>query len=96
MLRKMGYDGQGLGKSRQDILSPVVDTLKVKHEGLGSNGKWENPMTMKTTFVKSKDMVVLACSLKQREAVKEEGSTLPLHASYGQLKKYSDEESENT
>jgi hypothetical protein len=62
LLRKMGYDGQGLGKRRQGILSPIVATLWVKHEGLGFNGRGENPMTMKTTFVKVKDMTELACS----------------------------------
>jgi hypothetical protein len=50
----MGYDGQGIGKRRQGILSPIVATPWVKHEGLGFNGRGENPMTMKTTFVKEK------------------------------------------
>jgi hypothetical protein len=34
LLRNMGYDGQGLGKRRQGIISPIVVTLRVKHEGL--------------------------------------------------------------
>jgi hypothetical protein len=48
LLRKMGYDGQGLGKRRQGILSPIVATPRAKHEGLGFDGRSENPITMKT------------------------------------------------
>jgi hypothetical protein len=93
LLRQMGYDGQGIGKRRQGILSPIVATSRVKHEGLGFDGRGENPMTMKTTFVKVKDMAELAYSFEESEIVKEEGSTLPLHPSYGKLKKGNDEES---
>jgi len=35
ILKKMGYDGQGLGKRRQVILSSIVVTPWAKHEGLG-------------------------------------------------------------
>jgi hypothetical protein len=52
LLRKMGYDGQGLGKSRQGILSPIVATPWAKHEGLGFDGRSENSITMKKIFVK--------------------------------------------
>jgi hypothetical protein len=56
LLRKMGYNGQGLGKRKQDILSPIIVALRVKHEGLGLDGRGENPMTMMTNFLKVKDM----------------------------------------
>jgi hypothetical protein len=49
----MGYDGQGIGKRRQGILSPIVVTPWAKHEGLGFDGRSENSITMKKTiFVK--------------------------------------------
>jgi tuftelin-interacting protein 11 len=38
ILRKMGYDGQGLGKRSQGIISPIVATQRAKHEGLGFDG----------------------------------------------------------
>jgi hypothetical protein len=50
----MGYDGQGLGKRRQGILSPIVAMPKAKHEGLIFVGRSENSITMKTIFVKEK------------------------------------------
>jgi hypothetical protein len=52
----MGYNGQGVGKRRQGILSPIIATLWVKHVGLGFDGRGSKPMTMKTTFLKAKDM----------------------------------------
>jgi hypothetical protein len=58
----MGYDGQGIGKRRQGILSPIVATQWVKHEGPGFNGRSENPITMKTIFMKVKDMLNLSCT----------------------------------
>jgi len=42
-------------------------------------------MTMKTTFVKEKDMEELACSLEERVAVKEEGTTIPLYPYFVKL-----------
>jgi hypothetical protein len=56
------YDGKGIGKRRQGILSPIVTTQWVKHKGPGFNGKGENPMTMKTNFVKEKDIIELGFS----------------------------------
>jgi len=50
-LRKMGYDGQGIGKTRQGILSSIVSTPWFKHEGLGFDYRMENPMTIMTNFV---------------------------------------------
>jgi hypothetical protein len=38
LLNKMGYDGQGIYKRRQGILSPIVVTPRAKHEGLGFDG----------------------------------------------------------
>jgi hypothetical protein len=73
----MGYDGQGLGKRRQGILSPIVATLRVKHEGLGFDGRGENPMTMKTTFVKEKDMVELAMLIRRKNNNEGRGKHTP-------------------
>jgi hypothetical protein len=42
----MGCDGQGLGKRRQGILSPIIATPWVKHVGLCFDGIFENSMTM--------------------------------------------------
>jgi hypothetical protein len=42
-------------------------------------------MTMKTNFVKAKDMEKLALSLEEREIMKEEGNKPPFHPSYGTL-----------
>lgn len=84
----MGYDGQGLGKRRQGILSPIVVTPWAKHEGLGFDGRSENSITVKTIFVKTKDMLELACSLGEGAAmVNEGGNPLPPQPSFGRLKK---------
>jgi hypothetical protein len=97
LLRKMGYDGQGIGKRRQGILSPIVATPWVKHEGLGFDGRVENPMTMKTIFVKDKDMSELAFSSREGETtISEGGIPLPPQPSCGRLKKGSDEKSLKT
>jgi hypothetical protein len=40
---------------------------RAKHEGLGFDGRSENSITMKTIFVKEKDMPELACSLGEGE-----------------------------
>jgi hypothetical protein len=62
ILRKMVYDGQGLGKRRQGILSPIVFTPWAKLEGLGFDGRsHENSFTIKKTiFVKEKEMFKLS------------------------------------
>jgi hypothetical protein len=78
LLHNILYDGQGIGKRRQSILSPIVATLRVKHEGLGFDGRGGNSMTTKTTFVKVKYMTELTCSSKEREKVHEGGNPLPL------------------
>jgi hypothetical protein len=44
LLRKMGYYGKGIGKTRQGILGPIVATPLVKHEDLGFDVKMENTM----------------------------------------------------
>jgi len=59
LLRKMGYDGQGLGKRRQGILSPIVATPRVKHEGSSFDARGANPMTMNTIFVKATSLMHL-------------------------------------
>jgi hypothetical protein len=84
----MGYDGQGLGKRSQGILSPIVATPWFKHEGLGFDGRMENPMTMKTIFLKDKDMLhSWLCSSGEGETmVSEGGNPLPPHTSCGGLK----------
>jgi hypothetical protein len=63
LLRNMGYDGQGIGRSRHGILSPIVATLWAKHEVLGFDGRSENSITMtKTVFVKATNIPEMACS----------------------------------
>jgi hypothetical protein len=73
----MGYDGQGIGKRRQGILSPIVVTPRAKHEGLGFDGRSENSITMKTIFMKEKDMLELDCSSREGETIVNEGG-IPL------------------
>jgi hypothetical protein len=92
----MEYDGQGLGKRRQGIMIPIVVALRVKHEGLGFDGKREIHMTMKTAFVKAKDMTELVYSLEGIVVVNEGGNPIPPQPSYGGLKKGSDEKSSKT
>jgi hypothetical protein len=53
----MGYDGKGVGKGIQGILSPIVAAQRAKHEGIGFNGRVENPMSSKTTFVNMNDIL---------------------------------------
>jgi hypothetical protein len=45
ILRKMGYDGHGLGKRRQGILCPTVVASWVKNEGYVLMEELKNPMT---------------------------------------------------
>jgi hypothetical protein len=56
----MGYDGQRIGKRSHVILSSIFTKQKAKHEGSGFDGRVENTMTMKTTFMKHKDIPELA------------------------------------
>ena len=63
---------------------------------LGFDYKEEKATKPKIMFVKEKDMEELDRSLEERETMKEEGSTLPLHPSYGRLKNCNDEEGEKT
>jgi hypothetical protein len=93
----MGYDGQGLGKRRQGILSPIVVTPWAKHEGLGFDGRSENSITMKKTiFVKEKDMPELACSSGEGETIVSEGVISPPPHPCGRLKERNNEESLQT
>jgi hypothetical protein len=97
LLRKMGYDGQGIGKRRQGILSPIVVTPWAKHEGLGFDGRSENSITMKKTiFVKEKDMSELACSSGEGETTVSEGVSSPPPHPCGRLKERNNEESLQT
>jgi hypothetical protein len=48
-----------------------------KHEGLGFYGKSENSITMKTIFIKEKDMSELDCSSGQGETLVTEGVSSP-------------------
>jgi hypothetical protein len=87
ILWKMGYDGQGLGKMRHGILSPIVVTPWSKHEGLGFDGRSENSITMKTIFAKGKYMLELACSSREGAIIVNEGG-IPLPPQpCGRLKK---------
>lgn len=81
----MGYDGQGLGKRRQGILSHIVVTPWAKHEGLGFDGENEKATNNKITFVKAKNMVELACSSEGRATIDEGGNPLPFYPSCGGL-----------
>jgi hypothetical protein len=83
LLRNMGYDRKGIEKRRQGIINPIVAMSRLKHGGLGFNKRGENTMTMKTTFVKVKDMVELVLSSKEKETTKEEEITHPFYPSYG-------------
>jgi hypothetical protein len=94
LLRKMGYDGQGLGKRRQGILSPIVAAPRVKHEGLGFDGRKEKAMNNKTTFVKEKDMEELACSLEGRATIMKVEAHYHLNLLVVDCKGGSDEKSE--
>jgi len=92
LLRYMGYDGKGLGKTRQRILSPVVSTSWFKHEGLGFNGRKEEPVTRKTIFVKAKYMPKLVFSLGEGVvAISERGNPLPRQPSCAKLKEGNNE-----
>lgn len=51
LLRQMGYNGNGLRKITQGIISPILDELRVKLKGL------EKAMTTKITFVKGRDVL---------------------------------------
>jgi hypothetical protein len=64
LLRQMGYNGQGIRKRSQYIISPIVVELRVKHEGLCFEGIEEKAMTTKITFVKEKYILYLSYSLK--------------------------------
>jgi hypothetical protein len=64
LLRKKGYDGQGIGKRIQDIISPIIIAMRVKNEAPGFGGTKENAITTKITFVKVKDVANLTCSLE--------------------------------
>jgi len=97
LLGKMSYDGQGLGKRREAILSPIVAIQREKNEGLGFHGRSENSITTKTIFVKEKNMPNLSFSLREGEtSINEGGNPLPPHTSYGRLKNGSNEEISQT
>jgi hypothetical protein len=56
LLRNMGYHEQGIGKRIQGILSLIVTEHRVKHEGLGFDGREEKATKSNITFVKEKGM----------------------------------------
>jgi len=90
-LKTNGYDGQGLCKRRQEIFNLIVATLWVNPKSLDFDGIFENTTTMKTIFVRVKDMTELAYSLEETITVHEDGNQLPPHPTCGKLKKESDE-----
>jgi hypothetical protein len=53
-MRKMGYDGQGIGKGGQGILIPNVSQHRSKHKDLGFSGKEANTRESQTNFVKAR------------------------------------------
>jgi hypothetical protein len=54
LMRKMDYDGQGLGKECQGNSIPIVAQQRPKHEGLGFIGKEAITSATQTTFVKER------------------------------------------
>jgi hypothetical protein len=72
LLREMGYNGQGLGRRRKDIISPIVVESGVKPKSLGFNNGEEKAMNNKITFVKEKDTKKLVYSSKERATTNEE------------------------
>jgi hypothetical protein len=68
-------------------LNPIIATLRVKHEGISFDGRGENPMNVKTTFEKVKDMSELSYSSRERVVENEGGIPLPPKPSCGRLKK---------
>jgi hypothetical protein len=71
----MSFDGQGIGNRIKGTLS------------LGFNGRCENPMTMKTIFLKVKYMLEFLCMSREGEAMVSEGRIpLPLHTYCGRYK----------
>jgi hypothetical protein len=51
-MRKMGYDGQGIGKEIQGILISILSQQRPKHEVLGFNGQEARIGSAQTTFIK--------------------------------------------
>jgi hypothetical protein len=70
LLRQMGYNGQGLGKRSQEIISTIIAEPRVKHEGLGFCGTEEKAISTKVTLAKEKNVADLACSSKEWEVIK--------------------------
>jgi hypothetical protein len=71
LLRKMGYDVQGLGKRRQVILSPIVAMPRAKHEGLGFDGISENSISMKTIFCEGNKHAIVGFLNRRRSNTSE-------------------------
>jgi hypothetical protein len=94
IIKKMGYDGHGLGKRRQDTLSPIVVIPWANHDVICFYGRIKNSITMKKTiFMKETDMPELDFSSGDRETIVGEGVSSPPPHSCGRLKERSDEES---
>jgi hypothetical protein len=59
LLRYMLYDGKGLWKRNQVILSPNVVEKRVKHEDMSFDGRGEKATESNITFVKENDILEL-------------------------------------
>jgi hypothetical protein len=70
IMRKMGYDGQGIGKEGQGILIPIVSQQRPKHEGLGFSGQEANTSSTQTTFVKARGTKKEAIPMEEKVARK--------------------------
>jgi hypothetical protein len=54
IMRKMGYDGQGILKESQWILIPIVAQHRPKHEGPRFSRQEASASLAQTTFVKAR------------------------------------------
>lgn len=63
IIKKMGYEGKGLGKHEQGMREPIQLVVRPKNEGLGYGERDENNVTSVTCSCKSpKSMEFKECS----------------------------------
>jgi hypothetical protein len=66
LMRKMGYDGQGIGKEGQGIQIPIVAQKRPKHEGLGFGGQESITSSTQTTFFKARGIIKEAIPMEEK------------------------------